>query len=293
MEFLPECYVCAMRQALQASRLVTDDPEFQYRCLEEAARILSEAPRGLTPPEMGEDIYGMINEMSGNPDPFREQKREQNQVVMDLLPWLRDTVKEADDPLLMAVRLSIAGNVVDPGAHASFDLEKTVMEAIESEAGLEEYGVFRDRLEKAQTVLFLADNSGEIVFDLVLLETIRSLYDVDVVVAVRDAPIINDVTVTEADEVGITEVSRVITSGSRMPGTRLSRTTEEFQRIFEEADLVVSKGQGNWETLEDSKREVFFLFQAKCEPVARMIGCEVGTPMITRRGSRTTAAQNS
>lgn len=276
-----------MRQALAAARLVSDDEDFHHECMVETARLLAGARRDSTPPEGGEELYRMIRERSGNPDPFRAQKKRQNKVVEALLPRLRRTVASADDPLLMAVRLSIAGNAVDPGAQESFDLEKSVMEAVEGEDGLEAYPALAERLDSAVTVLVIADNCGEIVFDRVLIETMRERAaragrEIEVVLAVRAEPIINDVTMVEAAELGFDEICTVISSGSGMPGTVLGRTTGEFREVFDRADLVISKGQGNWETLEDRDREVFFLFQAKCPAVAAINRCREGQPLLLK-----------
>lgn len=270
-----------MRQAHAAAKLVGGDEAFQHRCMREAARLLSEGDPEQTPPEAGEGLYKMIYRMAGDPDPFREMKQDQNRAVMDILPWLRKTIASASDPLSMAVRLSIAGNCVDPGAQASWDLEESVTRAIESEGDLTDYEKFARKLTESNHVLLIADNCGEIVFDLVLIEGIRQERpEVEVTVAVRSAPIINDVTMAEALEVGLDRVARLVESGSEMPGTVLRRATPEFQALFESADVVISKGQGNWETLEDSAREVFFMFQAKCPAVAAMNDCPEGTLLL-------------
>jgi uncharacterized protein with ATP-grasp and redox domains len=282
MNILPDCYVCAMRQALGAARLVGGDDDFQHRVLQETARLLAASERDITPPEAGEGLYAMIREMSENDDPFAGMKRAQNDAVIAIVPWLRETIAGADDPLLMAVRLAIAGNTVDPGAQASFELEKSVREAVEGEGALEHFAAFAERLAGAHSVLLVADNSGEVVFDMLLIETMQEARsgELDVTVAVRSAPIINDVTEVEARDIGLDRLARVILSGSEMPGTVLARTTPEFQEAFESADLVISKGQGNWETLEDSEREVFFMFQAKCPAVAAYNDCAEGALLL-------------
>lgn len=280
MKLLGECYACGLRQALSAARLVNDDEAFHHRVLREASLILSRADPGLTPPEVGEDIYRMVRESSGNPDPFREQKKRQNEVVMEILPWLRRTVAAADDPLEMAVRLAIAGNAVDPGAQESFDLEKSITGAMEDEAGFEAFPSLREAATRASSALVIADNCGELVFDRVLVEALRETGDIDVYMAVRSGPIINDATGVEAREVGMEEVCTVISSGMEMPGTVLPRASERFLEVFDSADLVISKGQGNWETLEDCRRRVFFLFQAKCSAVAGVMGCRLGQPLL-------------
>jgi len=273
-----------MRQALSAARLVSDDADFHHRCLREAAKLLAECPLDVTPPEAGEGLYRLVREMSGNADPFEAQKREQNEAVLDILPWLRETIAAADDPLLMAVRLAIAGNVVDPGAQASFDLETSVTEAVSGERGLEHFDAFVKRLADARSVLLVADNCGEVVFDMVLIETMQEVRrgELDVTVAVRSAPIINDVTEKEAREIGLGELAGILLSGSEMPGTVLARSTAEFRELFGSADLVISKGQGNWETLEDSTREVFFMFQAKCPAVALLNDCPQGSLLLQK-----------
>lgn len=282
MKLLGECYACAMRQALSAARLVSDDDAFHHRVLSEASSIMARARRDMTPPEAGEEIYRMVRELSGDPDPFAEQKRRQNEAVAELLPWLRDTVREAADPLLMAVRLAIAGNVVDPGAQESFDLERSVMEALGEEDALEAYPALTERLGAARRVMVVADNSGELIFDRVLIETMLQRHDLEVTLAVRGAPIINDVTMAEALDAGMDAVCEVISSGMEMPGTVLRRATPEFRELFEAADVVVSKGQGNWETLEECGREVFFLFQAKCPAVATYVGCRQGQTLLLK-----------
>lgn len=283
MEFLPDCYTCAMRQAVSAGRLVSDDESFVDLCVREASAILAGDKRGMTPPAVGELIYHKIGELSGNHDPFKEKKARQNEAAKGLLPWLRETVGAASDPLFMAVRIAIAGNVVDPGAHEVFDLESTVVEAVASDSGLDTYPLFKRKVAGAESILLLADNCGEIVFDRVLLETISESSDARLIVAVRDVPIINDVTMKEAVDLGLPDICEVISSGSRMPGTFLPRTTRDFQKLFRECDLVISKGQGNWETLEDCRRDIFFMFQVKCKVVSMMTGCDVGQPILAYR----------
>jgi damage-control phosphatase, subfamily I len=269
-----------MRQAVSAARLATDDVYLQHQCATEAGRIISRTTMDMTPPEAGEELYAAVRRICGVDDPFGEQKQKQNRAVEDLLPWLRETVANADDTLGMAVRLAIAGNAVDPGAQESFDLEQSVTEAVGQEDDLADLPALKAAIAAADNVLLVADNCGEIVFDLVLLEALRDAGCSRLTVAVRSGPIINDVTAIEAREVGIDGVAEIIESGMVMPGTLLSRATPEFIDAFEGADLVISKGQGNWETLEDCEREVFFLLQAKCTGVAQMKGCRVGQPLL-------------
>ncbi|MDD5748943.1 MAG: ARMT1-like domain-containing protein [Actinomycetota bacterium] len=282
MRMKPECYVCALRQALSASRLVSDDESFQVELLVRTSRIISEIDPTYTPPEAGELVYRAIREISGKDDPFEEQKRIQNENALRLLPWLESMVSKAEDPLLMSARLSIAGNAIDTGAQESFDLEGAIRRAVEGERELRDYKSFKHVLEKAKKIVLVADNSGEIVFDRVLLETIKDSRDgeIEITVAVRGGPIINDVTEKEARFCGMDEISEIISTDMEMPGTLLSHSNPDFLKLFRNADVVLSKGQGNWETLEGCNRGIFFLLQAKCPVVARANQCEFGELLL-------------
>ncbi len=283
MKVLPECYVCALRQVLAAARLAGGD-DFAIACLKKASEILAQLPDGLTPPEMGEPIYRIVREISGIRDPFSLQKKRQNEVVLALYPWLEERVKDSDDPLLTAMKLAIAGNAVDTGAQESFNLMKSISDALEKEGRYEAYELFRSKLEDSKAILYVADNCGEIVFDKLFIETIiRRLGAVEIILAVRGGPIINDVTEAEAKDVGLGELCEIIPTGMWMPGTLLEKTTEAFKRHFERADLVISKGQGNWETLEETDREIFFLLQAKCPVVARINKCDEGNFLLLHK----------
>jgi len=224
--------------------------------------------------------------MSGNPDPFRSEKDAQNEKALEILPWIEKTVTESKEPLLMAVRLSIAGNSIDLGAQESFEIEENLEKAVSEDRELGDFCRFSDAVSRAREILLIADNSGEIVFDRVLLETIRSQKggNVSLYLAVRGGPIINDVTEREARQCGMDRVAEIISTGMEMPGTVLSRCAPSFVELFWRADLVVSKGQGNWETLEGCGREVFFLFQAKCPVVARLNNCAEGDFLLIEDG---------
>jgi len=287
MRMVGECYGCALRQALSAARLVCSEESLQVEVLRRAASVLAGAEAGLTPPEVGEKIYRIVREATGNPDPFKEQKRLQNENVISILPRIRRIVSEAKDPLLMALRLAAAGNAIDTGAQESYDLEESIIEAVRSGGKFETYEQFRLSFERAKDALVIADNCGEIVFDKVLIETMlqeKVKPEFKIYLAVRGGPIINDVTLEEAEDLGLSKVCEIVPTGMEMPGTILNRCDPVFLRLFESVDLVISKGQGNWETLEDVDREIYFLFQAKCETVARANNCKIGELLMVRGG---------
>lgn len=283
MEFMPDCYPCAMRQGVSAAKMSGRDVSFQHACLRKVSKILSSIETPVTPPEVGERIYKIISLLAHNPDLFRTEKEKQNSEALAFLPGLRKMVRKARNPLEMAAKLAIAGNAVDLGANEDFDLEKSIGRAIRESSSTEVFEELAAAVSTSGSMLYIADNCGEIVFDRLFIETIlESFPKARITVGVRSKPIINDVTEVEAREVGIDSVARVLPTGSEMPGTLLSKTTAEFKELFFGADLVIAKGQGNWETIENPRREVYFLFEAKCSTVAEMTGVSIGTPLVLK-----------
>jgi hypothetical protein len=239
------------------------------------------------PPAMGQRIHRHLRQISGNSDPYRQAKRRQNRLALGMLPALREKIRRAPDPLDRALRLAAAGNVIDLGVGAALDLE-AVGRTIE---GSLEWPLDYDRrrlgamLRSAKSILYLADNAGEIVFDRLLIE---QLPRGKVTLAVRGGPVINDATLDDARQAGLMKVCRVIDNGSDAPGTILGDCSPGFRREFSRAGLVISKGQGNYETLSRSARDIIFLFQAKCPVVAEKVGRPLGSRLclITQRGKK-------
>jgi uncharacterized protein with ATP-grasp and redox domains len=279
-----ECLTCFCRQALEAVRFATDDTAVHEEVLRGVLRQASEMDFRVTPPEMGRYIHEFIRDLSHNSDPYRRVKKESNRVALDLYSELREKVTQASDPLKAAIRIAIAGNIVDYAATPELD-ERKIAQTVETavrtpmmERGLDG---FRTDLGRAERILYIGDNAGEIVFDRLLIE---QLPVEKVTYVVRAHPIINDATMEDAREVGLTGRVEVIDNGDNTPGTVLERCSDEFRKRFEEADLILAKGQGNYETLSDAPRQVFFLLMAKCPVIARDIGCEIGRPVFLAGG---------
>jgi len=281
MKTLLDCIPCFVRQALDAGRLVTDDQEVHERLLREVLHTASEMDLRQSPPAMGQHIHRLIRSLTGQSDPYLEMKDRSTQLALELYPKLRARVHASAHPLETALRLAIAGNIIDMGVNSHFD-EAHLHEAIEDAMTAPLNGdarVFAKALAGARTILYLADNAGEIVFDRLLLEQMAAE---TVTVATRGSPVINDVTFADAQAAGIPGLAEVIDNGSDAPGTILDDCGVEFRRRFDEADLIIAKGQGNYETLNDSEKNIFFLLKAKCPVIARDLGCGVGS-MILRR----------
>lgn len=286
METSIDCIPCFIRHALYAARAVTDDQSVHERVVKQVLARLNDLDMTAPPPLMGRTVHLLIQRETGNPDPYLQIKRETTKYALEFLPALEARVQRAEDPFTSALKLAIAGNIIDLGARERFsetEVMQTVENALATELDSELLARFREEIENARTILYLGDNAGEIVFDRML---ISRLPREKVTLAVRNAPIINDATLEDAAASGLTDLVEVISNGYDAPGTVLERCSEDFRRRFREADVVISKGQGNYETLSHGPREVYFLLQAKCPVIAKMRGCEIGTALFFTDGGK-------
>jgi uncharacterized protein with ATP-grasp and redox domains len=168
--------------------------------------------------------------------------------------------------------LAIAGNIIDLAANSSYDLWATVQRVLDQPFAIDDSEAFRDALASADTLLYLADNAGETVFDRVLIETLER----PVLYAVKGGPVLNDATMDDALAAGLDEVADLVSTGSDAPGTVLGTCSAEFRRLYEEAQLIVAKGQANYETLSGEGERLFFLLQTKCPVIAQDVGVPQG-----------------
>ena len=288
-----DCIPCFFKQALESARIAGAGEKKQREVLNELADILPEFPLTSSPPEMGRIVYGLVKRITGKDDPYREIKEKSNRLALNIYDSLKKRLNRSRDRLLMAVELAIAGNIIDYGVKRSLGVgvELARILAEENKAIKEEkkaifdYAGFKRVLKRAKSILYLGDNAGEVVFDRILIEEIGRIDgDREIVYAVRDKPVINDALIEDACMCGIDRSAKVISSGSDAPGTILSLCSKEFLRMYKKADMVISKGQGNFETLSGAKRQIFFLLMAKCPVIAKDIGCNVGDVILLRHG---------
>ena len=275
-----DCYPCFVRQALNAARQASDDPSVHAHVLRGVCQFCSEWNLKQSPPAMGQRVHRIIRELSGSSDPYRSIKQQFNQLGMSLRDQLRPRVAASNDPFEAALRLSIVGNSIDFGARSNLTEEETTTLANQAHTQpLEGHpAALRQAIDTAQRILLLADNSGEIALDMLLVERLPRDRTT---LAVRGHPIINDATMEDARAVGMTDLVPVIDNGSDAPGTLLEDCSPEFVEAFHEADLVISKGQGNYESLSgQGHRNIFFLFMPKCQLIANHTGCHMGTLVV-------------
>ena len=288
-----DCIPCFLRQGLEAAKLAGADDALQKSILDEICGLIPCFALSSSPPQMGRTIYHIVRARTQSDDPFKQVKNKSNQLALGLLPDLRKKIAKSEHKFLTAVELAIAGNVIDFGVKNSLKIEQEVNNFINGNFDIHNqynksvfaFDGFMTALLKAKRVLYLADNAGETVFDLLLIEQIRTLPNVeDIVYAVKDKPIINDALMDDAVICGIDEVARVMSSGSDAPGTFLKSCSSDFLNIYNNSDLIISKGQGNFEALSDEDKAIYFLFRAKCEVVAKDIGVAVGDVILKRSG---------
>lgn len=280
MRIYLDCYPCFLRQALQAARMAGADEHRQRAILDRVLDDLRQSGAISTPPEMGDRIHRIVREEAGHGDPYRAAKDKGTRQALDLYPWLKELVAQADDPLDVSIRLSIAGNIIDLGPPQGYELKNTVQRVLAQPFAIDDGNSLRDALSAARQLLFLADNAGETVFDRVLIETL----DVPTIYAVKGGPILNDATRQDAQAAGLDQVTTVVDTGSDAPGTILDRCSSEFRRLYSQAELVIAKGQANYETLSEEGEQVYFLLQTKCPVISRDAGVPDGSIILKRGG---------
>ena len=296
-----ECIPCFFKQAIEASALAGASHNAKVKLLNDLASHVERLSMSKSPPEMGRTIYRLIKKHTGKKDPFYKVKRHSNEAALEMYPKLKRKVAHSKDRLLAAIELAIAGNIIDYGVATGIDVEAEIRRIFNMEnrrikkesSHLFNYSEFKRFLNKSGSLLYLGDNSGEIVFDRILIEEIKALYPKKrLTYVVKEKPIINDALMADARQCGLDKIVPVISSGLDTPGTVLSLTSRRFKKAYRDAEAVVSKGQGNFEALEDGGKDIFYLFMAKCQVVARHIGCEVGSIVLYYNKDKLKGPQN-
>lgn len=278
MKIYYECVPCFVNQAIRALPKVEE--ELREPILRDVLKALSTINFELSPPEMAREIFDIIEKHTGDKDLYAEIKATSNKYILNLEKELRDLIANSADSFLTGLHLAIAGNIIDFGAKHDFSdelIHKEIDEALKVKLNEADVEHLRQAINHAENILYLGDNAGEIVFDKLFIE---QLPRDKITFAVRGRHIINDALLEDARSVGIDKVVSVISNGSGMPGTVLQNCSEEFKKLFNNADLIISKGQGNYETLNKSEKNIVFLLKIKCLVVARDLDCEIGQFML-------------
>jgi hypothetical protein len=285
MKIYTRCIPCFARQAVDAAEMATDDPGLQELIIRSALRMIAEADYGKTPPHIGVLIHGIVKSLTGDIDPYQGLKSLYNRLALEYYPYMEKLVAGAKSPLETAAKLAVAGNNIDFGIrdrHERIGIKEVVEETLAMPFSIDDFPEFAEAISRGGGILYAADNAGEIVFDRLLIEQIPD-HRRRVTVAVKGGPVLNDATREDAGAAGLTSLVRVVDTGHDAPGIIYEQCSSAFREILDNSDLVISKGQGNYETLSECGNQVFFLLKAKCPVIARDLGVEVGD--IVLKGS--------
>ena len=281
-----ECVPCFLDQAVRCAQIVTTDDHLREEIIKRVLLKLSEVGTTRSPPEVAPLIYRVIEDLTGCDDPYIELKRRSNRIAKKMYPKFKRIVEGGDNQLEAATRLAIAGNIIDFGAASSFDVNGTIKRVMEADFKDGELERFLEKLESSKKVLYIADNAGEIFFDRLLVEELSKLDGIELKFAVKERPILNDAMLEDAEFAGMDAFAEVITTGAGSPGEGLRYCSDAFVDEFRSSDLVISKGQGNFESIAGHIHDehVFFLFVVKCSVIARITGKEVGEIVLQNGG---------
>jgi len=260
-----ECIVCRMRQVLDMCKFVDADEAQRQEVLDRVMDIL--VHRDIYEPsgEIGFMIHNEVKRILDLDDPYQSVKEVSIRKALAIYPRLKKLVRTADNPLKRAVEICIAGNVIDFAPSNSHDIEAAVEEVIASEKNHFDWEPFTEVLDQTDSILMLADNAGETVFDRIFIEEL----DKPIKYAVKSEPVSNDAVVEDAVASGLEPLVEIIENGSPMAGTVLQKCSREFLDLYQNAEMIISKGQANFETLVHEKRRIFFLFKVKCDLLSR------------------------
>ncbi len=277
MKAKAECLSCILNQILRVTKVVTNDQNITEDIMKSSLQILSYANLNQTPPEVAQPLYELVYKLTNNDDPYKKIKTEHIKQALEIYPILKNSVINAEDPLLESIKIAIVGNAIDLGS--TFDkVEINLDDFLKGNFILNDYQFFREEVLRTNHILFLGDNAGESVFDRILIETLESMGKT-VEYAVKSKAIINDVTKEDAKLSGI---NNIIETGSKFAGTVIYSLKEDFLSKLYNAKLIIAKGQANYETLSEEELPIFFLFQVKCSPISMDTGFGIKTNLLLK-----------
>jgi uncharacterized protein with ATP-grasp and redox domains len=288
MKIWPDCIPCILKMSLGIARVVMKNEDQVRRFMEQVIRLryFNGGDWGVTSPEVIQDVWLKVIEVSGKPDPLKEIKDEQNKKALAVYPKAKELVWKSKDPLLGAIKLAIAGNSIDAMTDVKGESPEEILKRWNQlEIDNENFNILKERLEKTRSLVYFGDNCGEIIFDRLLIELLLQKYRIEITYITRTLPILNDATLQDALSMGIENVAQVIENGlpEPIPGTYLKRIGSEVRTLIERSGLVISKGGGNYDSLteeQELKGKVSFLFLAKCYPYCNIHDVLLNAPVI-------------
>ncbi len=282
MNITHDCVECIIGQITKATHLLECEKTLSQEIQNEVLKRSKEFSFEHTPPWVARDVYEYLAKKTNLQDPLENIKQTSIETALTFVPFVHEKISKEEDKLFTAIKASVAGNVIDFGAKEQFDLKDEIQNVFNTNFAINDYDLLKKSLEKIDKLMVLADNSGENVFDKILLETIAELYPhINLFYATRGKPIINDITIKEAYQIGIDKVASIIDSGVDTPGLEISRANQQFNELYKTMPLIIAKGMGNFECLEAAKdSRIFFLFKVKCNVVSNVIQQDIGSIIL-------------
>lgn len=281
-----ECYPCIINQTLQTAKHNQISEELQKSILNNVLQMLQDLPADMSPPRINRRIQEMIRQSTGLADPYAQWKLDSNVEAMELTPEIRRRIRDARDPFEAAVRYAIAGTVYDiEFAEAAGEIHREIEFAPQAKFGIDHLNDLKRDLRAAKSVLYLADNAGEIAFDRLLIEVLRDMISGEIVFVVRDAPMLNNATLEDAEHVGLDSLVHLISYSSDAPVLTPDDTDNRLRKFVEQADLIIAKGQTHYESLSESPLNIYFLFKVTCGVVSRDLDAKMHQYVVTRSHS--------
>lgn len=279
----PECISCVIKQQLE--KCPKDAPEdIRREYMQKVLKVLAEAPKTASAPVVVREINRIQKEMFGFSQDFGEKKRYYNQVMLEKEAAIETRLEQSTDSLKLAIQYAMTGNYIDFGTVNNVDegqLEQMLEASPQNPIAEKEYAALQQELANAEQVLFITDNCGEIVLDKLLIKQIRKRYpQAEITVMVRGGEVLNDATGMDAEHVGLAELATIIDNGNDIAGTCLEALSEEALTALDKADVILAKGQANFETLRKCGRNIYYIFMCKCDLFARGFGVERFTGML-------------
>ena len=274
MNLKPDCLSCLLNQSLRVAKNLNLDENTSTKMMKIASSSIANYGE-VSPPVAASDLYSKLGVVAENDDVYKELKELSTKEAMKLLPTVKKEVENVSD----AIKSAVAGNVIDFATPNHFDLTEEFEKVFDTSFTIDDEALFFEKLEEAKSFMIIGDNVGEHVFDKLLLEMIKKNYpELKLYYAVRGKPIINDVTLIEAKEIGIDKICNLVDSGVDTPGLAYAHASVEFMELYNSIDLIVAKGMGNYECLEGVKDErIFHLFKVKCDVVSTDVGAKLGS----------------
>ncbi len=272
------CVECILNQSRRVTEAIRADSILSKRMVERVEKLGQTFDFTKSPPEVASTVYEQMAEMAGMEDLYGELKAHATEKAKAFIPQLHAELEKAEDTLMTAIKIAVAGNVIDLAAEVTFDLDEEMAKIFTTSFAHDDVDKLETALNNASTLLYIGDNVGEHIFDYLCIETLQKLYpDLYISYMVRGNPIINDVTMLEAKEAGFDTLCNLVDSGVNTPGFAYERANKESQKLFDTADLVITKGMGNYECLSPAPRtNLCYLLKVKCNVVAASLGQQVG-----------------